>query len=84
MPSQVTLYALSTCGWCKKTKTFLESNDIEFVCHYVDTLSGDEKEQAREAVAKVNPRRSYPTLVVDEDKIVVGYDEDKLREVLGL
>ena len=84
MSLQVTLYALSTCGWCKKTKAFLESNDIEFTCYDVDTLTGDEKEKAREAVAQVNPRRSYPTLVVNEDKVVVGYDEDKLREVLGL
>jgi hypothetical protein len=34
-------------------------------------------------VARYNPRRSYPTMVVD-DTVVLGFDEDRLREVLGL
>lgn len=81
----VTLYALSTCGWCRKTKRFLDGNDITYAVHDVDLLEGDEKEQIREEVARYNPRRSYPTLVVDDGAhVVVGYDEDKLREALGL
>ncbi len=47
----------------------------------VDLLGGDEKDQVREEVAKLNPRRTYPTLVID-DTVIVGYDEDRMREVL--
>ena len=39
------LYALSTCGWCKKTKRFLDDNDVEYELTYVDLLKGEEKEQ---------------------------------------
>jgi glutaredoxin-like protein NrdH len=81
MSKQVKLFAISTCGWCKKVKRFLAENSIEYEGCDVDLLSGDEKEKVREEVAKLNPRRSYPTLVVD-DKVVVGYDEDRMREVL--
>jgi glutaredoxin-like protein NrdH len=81
MPKQVKLYAISTCGWCKKVKRFLKENGIEYEGCDVDLLSGDKKDQVREEVAKLNPRRTYPTLVVD-DKVVVGYDEDRMREVL--
>ena len=71
MPENVTLYALSTCGWCKKTKRFLESHQIEYICHDVDTLDGEEKDRVREAVAKANPRKSYPTLVVEVNSAVM-------------
>ena len=83
---QVKLFAISTCGWCKKTKRFLEEQGVEFDCDDVDLLDEEEKSAAREQVARFNPRRSFPTLVVDEDenKVVVGFNEQKLREVLGL
>jgi len=84
MAKNVILFALSTCGWCKKTKRFLEDHNVAFECLDVDTLEGETKEQARERLAGHNPRRSYPTLVVDEKDVVVGYDEDRIREVLGL
>ena len=54
----VRLFALSTCGWCKKTKRFLENNNLEFEFVYVDQLSGSEREFAREEVKKHNPRCS--------------------------
>jgi len=31
-----------------------------------------------------NPRRSFPTVVVDDTEVVVGFKEGRLREVLGL
>ena len=30
MAKKVHLYALSTCGWCRKAKKFLEDNKIPF------------------------------------------------------
>jgi len=84
MARKVKLYALSTCGFCKKAKQFLESVEILYECDDVDLLLGEEKERAREELARLNPRRSYPTLLIDEEEVVVGFDEEKLREVLGL
>jgi glutaredoxin len=26
----VTFYGLSTCGWCKRTKRFLDANGVEY------------------------------------------------------
>ena len=83
MPEKVMLYAISTCGWCKKTKRFLAENGVEYESCDVDLLEGDEKKKAQEEVARCNPRRSYPTLVVG-DEVVVGFNEERLREVLGL
>jgi glutaredoxin-like protein NrdH len=83
MADRVRLFAISTCGWCKRAKRFMESNKVEYEAIDIDMLEGEEKELARAEVAKYNPRRSYPTLVVDEE-VVVGFDEDRIKELLDL
>ncbi|MFL7809122.1 MAG: glutaredoxin family protein [Anaerolineae bacterium] len=80
----VKLYALSTCGWCKKTKELLDTNGLEYDLIYVDLLEGDEKEAVLAEVRKYNPRTSFPTVVVDDDRSVTGFKEDQLRELLGI
>ena len=80
----VKLYALSTCAWCKKTKKFLDDNDVEYDVTYVDLLEGEEKEQAIQEVREWNPRRSFPTVVIDEAKSVAGFKPELLKEALGL
>ncbi|MDD1679584.1 MAG: glutaredoxin, partial [Methanomicrobiales archaeon] len=35
---KITLYALSTCGWCKKTKELLTDLEVDFSYIYVDRL----------------------------------------------
>ena len=83
MDRQVTLWALSTCAWCKKTKKYLDDLSIDYNSVDVDLLTGDEKAQVKAEVAKHNPRLSYPTLLIDEDTVIVGFDEDRLKEVFG-
>lgn len=80
----VKLYALSTCGWCKRTKQFLDDNHVEYELTYVDLLQGEERERAIQEVARWNPRRSFPTVVVDGAKSVAGFKPELLQEVLGL
>ena len=80
---KVKLYALSTCAWCKKVKRFFAEHNIEYEGIDVDLLAGDEKQAVRAQVREVNPRLSYPTTVIG-DETLVGYDEDRLKEVLGL
>ncbi len=79
-------YFISTCGWCKKTKRFLDDNNVDYEYEYVDLSTGSEKARVLAEVDQYNPRRSFPTVVVSNDhtEIVVGYREDRLREVLGL
>jgi glutaredoxin len=80
----VFLFALSTCGWCARTRDFLEENEIDYDYIYVDQLKGEEREEALEELKKWTSRRAFPTVVVDEDDVLVGLDKDKLRESLDL
>ena len=81
---KVTLYALSTCGWCKRTQEFLEKNNMSPEIIFIDLLEDEEKENARAQLIKFNPRRTYPTTVINEKHVVTGFDEERLREILGL
>ena len=80
----VKLYALSTCGWCKKTKQLLDTNGVEYDLVYVDLLEGDEREAVLAEVRKWNPRTSFPTVVVNGSESVAGFKEERLRELLGI
>lgn len=74
------LYALSTCIWCCKTKSFLEQSGIEYSYIFVDELDGEEKDKVRDEIKKWNPSCSYPTLVVNNEKCIVGFDEEAIRK----
>ncbi|MGD2064977.1 MAG: glutaredoxin family protein [Dehalococcoidia bacterium] len=79
---RIMLYALSTCGWCRKTKKLLDDLGVEYDYEYVDQLQGDEKDEAVRKVREWNPSCSFPTLVLDDNKCIVGYREDEIREAL--
>jgi len=81
---KVMLYALSTCIWCRRTRQFLDSNNVVYDFVYVDKLEGQEKREVMAVVRGWNPRESFPTLIVDDTTVIVGLDEARMREVLGL
>ncbi len=76
----VMLYALSTCGWCARTKDLLKELGVEFDFAYVDLLDGKEQDDAMDQVEKWNPSGSFPTLVINEKKSIVGFKEQEIRE----
>lgn len=82
--SDLVLYALSTCVWCKKTKAFLSDLRVGYDYVNVDELAGQEREQTIAELQRWNPKCSFPSLVINSDTCVVGYDEGKIREALGL
>lgn len=80
----VILYALSTCIHCRHTREFLEKNNIEFECTYVDKLQGDDRAAALDKVREANPRMSFPTMIIGPaHTVVVGYNPEAITEALG-
>ncbi|MCX6669762.1 MAG: glutaredoxin family protein [Methanothrix sp.] len=78
---KITLYALSTCIWCKKTRELLSSLGVTFDYIYVDLLKGEERSRAVEEVRRFNSSVSFPTLVIGEESIV-GFREKEIKEAL--
>ncbi|MCX5998566.1 MAG: glutaredoxin family protein [Chloroflexi bacterium] len=78
----IMLYALSTCGWCQKTRKLLGDLGVEYDYEYVDYLTGEEREKEIQQIARWNPSCSFPTIVINNEKCIVGYREEEIREAL--
>jgi glutaredoxin len=81
---RVFVYALSTCGWCRKTKLFLNDEGLAYDYVDVDLETGSEKGKVLDEVRKWNPASSFPTVVINDSECVVGYQPDKIKELLAL
>lgn len=79
---ELVLFALSTCGWCRKARNFLDDNKLTYRFVYVDLLQGDAQKEVFEEVKKRNPRKTFPTLVVDSEEVLAGFNEEKYTEAL--
>ncbi len=80
---KVMLYALSTCVHCKMTKQLLSDLGVAYDYLYVDQLSRSEMDEVMKEVEKFNPRGSFPTLVINGTKTVVGSRMDEIKEALA-
>jgi glutaredoxin len=79
----VEVYALSTCGFCKRALYFLNENHIAYRYVYVDLVSIDVKNQAKEALkAQFAEHVSFPYAVIDGKTTLVGFLELDWRKTL--
>lgn len=76
------MYALETCRHCRKTREFLDENNVTYHLLYVDQFSGEARTSLMDKVRSYNPRGSFPTVVLPGGKTVVGFREQLLREAL--
>ena len=76
----IVLYALSTCPWCRKTKKLLEDLGVEYYFGDVDLMNDAEKNEALRVIRKWNPGASFPTMVIDDEQSIIGFQENKIRE----
>jgi len=81
---KVFVYALSTCAWCKLTKTFLKENNIEYEYVDVDLCNEEDKEKIKEDILNRGGSLSYPTIIIDDKILINGFRKDKLKEVLEI
>ena len=79
----VKIYTLSTCSHCRATKQFLDECRIKYNFTDVDRLQGEERKAILDDIRKVNPKCSFPTIIIG-DKVIVGFKEDEIKEALGL
>jgi glutaredoxin-like protein NrdH len=74
------MFALSTCGHCRNTKKWLAEHNIDCDIVDVDLLHGEEKKKCLEEMRTYNPRLTFPTIVVSEDHIIIGFHPEKMEE----
>ena len=72
----VVIYSTPTCHFCQLAKDFFKENDIAYTEH--DVASDMEKRQ--EMIEKTG-QMGVPVIEIGDD-IVIGFDEDKVKELL--
>ena len=80
----VFLFALSTCGWCKRTKEFLGENDVAFEYIDVDKCTLEEKREVGRLLKEKDVPLGFPVTIVDDEVVITGFKPDDFKEVLGL
>lgn len=78
------LYTLSTCIWCRMMKNFLAKTGIGYDYVDVDILGDEDKAKALSDLRYWNPKCSFPSLVVNGEKCVIGFNENNVKEALKL
>lgn len=82
MPT-VTIYSTPSCHFCHMAKEFFAANNIAFTDHNV----GTDLEQRKVMVDKTQ-QMGVPVITVEAagkpEEIIIGFDEEKLRELLGI
>jgi glutaredoxin-like protein NrdH len=81
---RVVVYALSTCGFCKRAMEYLRGRSIDFRYVYLDLLPLEVKNVAKEEL-KNRFQRSlvFPFLVVDDSVSLTGFTQERWDEALG-
>lgn len=78
MNKNVRVYTTPTCPWCIKAKQFLKENNIDF--ENVDVSSN---QSAAEEMIKKSGQMNVPVLDIEGD-IIVGFDKERIKALLGL
>ena len=80
----IKLYALSTCVWCNRTKRLLDKLGVAYRYLDVDLLDRDERRRVEDdEVRKWNSRLSYPTLIIGDEKCILGFKEEEITGELA-
>jgi glutaredoxin-like protein NrdH len=81
---RVRLYALSTCGWCRKLKEFMADRGVAYEYVDVDLCSRDEKREVTMFLKEHGLPLTFPLIVVDGSTFISGYRPEELAKALGL
>lgn len=73
----IKIYTIPTCKWCDKLRTWLRRRHLPFT-----EMNIIDDEKYRNELLDKTSQLSVPVIQVDH-KIMIGFDEEKLKEVLG-
>ncbi|TFG85436.1 MAG: glutaredoxin family protein [Spirochaetales bacterium] len=81
----ITVYALSTCGFCKRAMSYLESNRFAYRYVYVDKIALDTKTQVKKELKELYKADiAFPFVTMGQKAYLVGFIEADWKRTLGL
>ncbi|RME55326.1 NrdH-redoxin [Candidatus Woesearchaeota archaeon] len=74
---KVKIYSTPTCPYCNMAKDYFKEKNIEFE----DVNVAADHDAAKEMIEK-SGQTGVPVIVID-DKVIVGFDKQKIEEALS-
>ncbi|MFM2423681.1 MAG: hypothetical protein RLZZ70_66 [Candidatus Parcubacteria bacterium] len=78
MSKTVTIYSTPVCHYCHMAKDFFAENNVAFTEH--DVASDLDK---RKEMVDMTGQMGVPVIRIGDD-VIVGFDESKVKELLGV
>ncbi len=78
MDKNVTIYSTPTCHFCEMSKEFFKENGV----NYTEYNVAADLEKRQEMIQK-SGQMGVPVIFVG-DELVVGFDKEKLSELIGV
>ena len=75
---KVSIYTTPTCSYCREAKEFFKDNSISYEEYNVLT----DMDKRKEMIEK-SGQMGVPVIVIGDD-LMVGFDRDKMSELLGI
>lgn len=76
--SKVVIYTTPSCVYCKMSKEFFQKNSVEYEEKNVATDVA-----ARDEMIQKSGQMGVPVIEID-GKIIIGFDQPRLKEALGI
>jgi len=77
MEKTVTIYSTPVCHFCQTAKEYFTDNNVEYTEHDV---AADQEQ--RQAMIEMTGQMGVPVIKIG-DEVVVGFDEEKVKELLA-
>jgi len=78
---KVTIYALSTCLWCKKTRKYFDEKNIPYECVEYDKQDEPRQEELMKEIRKNGGTGTFPFVKIGTSSIQ-GYNPAEFEELL--
>lgn len=78
MDKTVTIYSTPVCHFCHAAKEFFNENNVA----YTDNNVAADAEKRQEMI-EMTGQMGVPVIRIGDD-VVIGFDEPKIKELLGL
>lgn len=75
---KVIIYSTPTCHFCNLAKEFFDGHDIKYTAFDVQTDLAK-----RQEMVEKSGQMGVPVIYID-DEMVLGFDEEKLKELLDI
>mgnify|MGYP001593453423 CR=1 FL=1 len=77
--AQVMIYTTPTCVYCKMAKEFFKEHGVQYT---EKDVAADET--ARKEMFAKSGQMGVPVIFIDNNPPVVGFDKEKLSQLLGI